>query len=356
MPIVLKNKRFYKIIHLVPYDAIGGVESAARTMGSLEQGEIDFKVEYIYTKNPRFKGINSVYNILLLWTSAWRISRQRPDVLVISLWPSSIVGILVKLIRPKTKLVTFIHLEKDAHIIDYIFTRSSLLLSMQIWSDSAATIIGRLSASQCKRARVISFVTKNPESVPPKKVEPVFIFWGRIHTQKGLDRAVRIFSEIIKRYVCARFYIIGPDDGALSDIKKLCVSLDLGEAVNFIGPATSDQIVSYARLSSFYLQTSVMEGMAMSVIEAMQLGLVPVVTPVGEIASYGQDGRNAVIVVSDNQVVKDVLSLLESNDRYQALREMAIATWHGHLLYRESVLEACQEIITSEFSLKEIVH
>jgi glycosyltransferase involved in cell wall biosynthesis len=343
----------YKIIHLVPYDAIGGVESAARTMGSLQQGKIDFKVEYIYTKNPRIKAINILYNILLLWTSAWSISKQSPDVLIVSLWRSSIVGILVKFFRPKTKLVTFIHLEKDVHFIDYIITRISVWFSLQVWSDSQATIVGRLSPFLYMRARVISFVTKNLESFPPKNVEPVFIFWGRIHSQKGLDRSIRIFAEIVKSYSCARFYIFGPDGGALSDIKKLCMSLDLLESVTFMGPATFDQIASYARLASFYLQTSVMEGMAMSVIEAMQLGLVPVVTPVGEIASYGKDGRNAVIVESDDQAVDDILSLLGSNERYQALRTTANQTWNCKPLYRESVLEACHKIIESEFSLNE---
>jgi glycosyltransferase involved in cell wall biosynthesis len=350
---IVNRTILYKIIHLVPYDTIGGVESAARTMGSLQQGEIDFKVEYIYTKNPRIKGINIFYNILFLLSSAFRIIRKSPDVLIVSLWRSSIVAILVKLFHPKIKLVTFIHFGKDVHYMDYIFTKISLWLSLQIWSDSQATIVGRLSASQCKRAKVISFVTKDLESFPQKNVEPIFIFWGRIHSQKGLDRSVRIFSEIVKCYSCARFYIFGPDGGALSDIKKLCMSLDLVEPVTFMGPATFDQIASYARLASFYLQTSVMEGMAMSVIEAMQLGLVPVVTPVGEIASYGKDGRNAVIVESDDKAVKDILSLLGSNERYQVLRTAAIQTWNGKPLYKESVLDACHNLIESELSLKD---
>ena len=38
--------------------------------------------------------------------------------------------------------------------------------------------------------------------------------------------------------------------------------------------------------ASFYLQTSKFEGFAMSVVESMMMGLVPVVTPVGEIGRY----------------------------------------------------------------------
>ena len=39
-----------------------------------------------------------------------------------------------------------------------------------------------------------------------------------------------------------------------------------------------DEIKKYAKKSSFFIQSSIAEGMAMSVLESMQLGLVPIVT------------------------------------------------------------------------------
>ena len=47
--------------------------------------------------------------------------------------------------------------------------------------------------------------------------------------------------------------------------------------------------------------------MAFSVVEAMQLGLVPVVTAVGEIRAYCHNGQNAVRIETDEQAVEDVL-------------------------------------------------
>jgi glycosyltransferase involved in cell wall biosynthesis len=93
------------------------------------------------------------------------------------------------------------------------------------------------------------------------------------------------------------------------------------------------------------LQTSLYEGMSMSVIESMQMGLVPLVTPVGEIGAYCKQGMNAVIVESDQKAAEDILDLLNANDRYQLLRVNAIATWKDKPLYHESILVACKAAI-----------
>ena len=352
--LIIENcfRNMFRVVHLVPYDGIGGVEMAVRSMGNLQEGNIDFKVDYIYKDLLQDEGITATYNPWLLFCSAWRISCQNPDLLLLSLWRSSFVGVLVKLLRPRIRLVTFIHSERDVHFLDYFCTRLSLSLSVGILADSVATVKGRLSLSQCSRSQVISFVTRRFSALPPGKVAPSFIFWGRVSQQKGLDRAVRIFAAVHELYPDARFLVIGPDGGALPAIQKQCELLGLADAVTFAGAASHEQIVDHAAQASFYLQTSLIEGMAMSVVEAMQLGLVPVVTPVGEIASYCEDGRNAVMVESDGKAVADILSLLRSHERYQALRRAAIHTWNEKPLYRDSVLAACQKIIEGDLSLQ----
>lgn len=340
-----------KIIHVVPYDGIGGVEAAARSMGSLKYENINFEVDYIYQNVKAEKRPVSTFNPWPLFTTAWRIRKYQPDVLIVSLWRSTIVGLMAKLLRPKIKLVTFLHLDKDVHLLDYVFTRVSFWFSSEIWADSAATINGRLRAPRRKQCRLISFVTRRFEAKPIGKIAPIFIYWGRINEQKGLDRALRIFAEIRKKRADACYWIVGPDGGALSATKDLCAALGLAESVTFKGSASHDQIINYAAQASFYLQTSIYEGMAMSVVESMQLGLVPIVTSVGEIGAYCQDGVNAVLVETDQKTVEDVLSLLESDDLYQRLHTNAIATWQDKPLYRDSVLDACKRLLGDDDSL-----
>ena len=74
------------------------------------------------------------------------------------------------------------------------------------------------------------------------------------------------------------------------------------------------------------------------------MGLVPIVTPVGEIPSYCSHGTNALIINSTEQVVEDINDLLNNNEEYQTIRNQAITTWKGSLLYSQSILQACESL------------
>lgn len=334
-----------KVIHIIPFNGIGGVEVAANSMGSIRQGDVEFSIDFIFKEIPNGMGNWARFNPLPIFSAAWRASRNDVDLVIVSLWRSAIAGLLAKLLRPQIKLVTFLHSSKDVHLLDFVATRLSVCLATEVWADSQATLLGRVPGIRSEKYRVISFVTQRFEVLPARPAGPSFIFWGRISQEKGLDRAIRLFAEVRRRYPKARFWVVGPDGGALQATQALCVSLGLKNAVIFLGAATHDEIVGYARQASFYLQTSHFEGMAMSVVEAMQLGLVPVVTPVGEIANYCQDGVNAVIVGSDQKAVEATLHQLNNNDSYQTMRANAIATWEGLPLYRESVLQASEALV-----------
>jgi glycosyltransferase involved in cell wall biosynthesis len=215
----------------------------------------------------------------------------------------------------------------------------------EVWADSQATIKSRIPSLPPEKCRVISFATRRFEDPPERAVEPSFIFWGRLAHQKAIDRAIRLFAAIHRKNPAARFWVVGPDGGELPSLQALCGALGLQDAVIFLGAATQNEIAGYARQASFYLQTSVCEGMAMSVAESMQMGLVPVVTPAGEISAYCRNGHNAVVIVSDEQAVEDVLEILDSDDRYQRLRSNALVTWKSFPLYRDSVLSACESLL-----------
>ena len=334
-----------KVIHLLPYDGIGGVETAARSMGKLKRDGMDFEVHFIFSVVGRVRQKWATSNPLAMLVAARRVIACDADVLIVSLWRSAIVGILAKCLSPKLKLVVFIHNATDVHWLDFIFTRWAMRLADEVWADSLASLQERFPNLVRRRSRVISFVTRRFEVLPTRAVGPDFIFWGRINVQKGLDRALRIFAGVLKQNPAAKFWIIGPDGGVLRATQQLCKELGVVKDVVFLGAATLDEIVGHARNASFYLQTSQFEGMAMSVVEAMQLGLVPIVTPVGEIPSYCEHGINALIVESDQQVVEEVRALLSSNEKYQGMRLNGIEAWNDRPLYAESVLQACEALL-----------
>lgn len=334
-----------KVVHLIPYDGIGGVETAVRSISKFKRDGIEVKVDYIFKMSVSSRWKWTTFSPLVMFSAAKRIITSDADLLVVSLWRSAIVGVLAKCMRSRLKLVLFIHSTLDAHWLDFIVTRLAVRVADEVWADSPASLRLRVPNLAPDKSRIISFVTQRIEALPPQEARPDFIFWGRINAVKGFDRALRIFAEVLKRNPDARFWIIGPDGGALQSTKQLCKSLGLVDRVYFLGAATLTEIAVHARKATFYLQTSRYEGMAMSVVEAMQMGLVPVVTPVGEIESYCSHSINALIVKSDRQAADDVGHLLVNHEKYQRMRLNAIATWQDKQLYSESVFHACEALL-----------
>jgi glycosyltransferase involved in cell wall biosynthesis len=241
--------------------------------------------------------------------------------------------------------VLFLHLPNHVHWLDLFLTRLTAGLAYQIWADSKETLARRLPDTPAGKGRVISFVTHRVPILEERPVNPDFIFWGRIHPQKDLERALSIFAGVRAAYPAARFLIIGPDGGDLGRIQALANERGLSGNVSFPGAMNFNEIVREARFASFYLQTSLLEGMAMSVVEAMQLGLVPVVTSVGEIGNYCRHGENALVVHTDEAIVDEIVAVLNDDARYQTLRKSAVASWAKNPLYADSVLQACKEIL-----------
>tara|TARA_Y100000746_G_scaffold122080_1_gene104627 strand:+ start:1687 stop:2712 length:1026 start_codon:yes stop_codon:yes gene_type:complete len=329
-----------KVIHLIPYDGIGGVESAANTMKNYEIKNVDFNILYIFNNKS-----NKFLNFLNYFEKSFRLIRANPDLLIVSLWRSCVVGIIFKIFKPKTKLVLFLHYPHDYHFADMIFTKLMSKMCTSIWADSNDTLNTRLPNFPEHRSDVISFVARKLQPQTNNQSQPNFIFWGRLHEQKSIHIALNIFAEIKKQHSEASYNIIGPDGGEMVKLKNLSKKLNIEKNVNFLGPKDFDSIINLSKSASFYLQTSKLEGMAMSVVEAMQLGLVPLVTPVGEIKNYCRDEVNAILIDGEDSAVKSILNLLDNKNAFEKIRQNTISYWNDSEIYSESIERASLSIL-----------
>jgi glycosyltransferase involved in cell wall biosynthesis len=329
-----------KLIHLIPVDGVGGVEVAARSF--IPPADLCFSVEFIAPESSQF---DSKY--LSIYTHVFKkvvsLIKRPPAILIVSLWKAYLVGIFVKLVRPSVRLVVFLHLPRHSHFLDFIFTNMAILLASAIWADSEATRRSRVTRAQWSRTQVISFMTREISPLDAPVLGTSFIFWGRIHPQKGLERAVKFFSSIYRKFPNSTFKIIGPDGGDLLAIRNLIDQLGLGSAVTIYGPMAFDDIVQLAKGTCFYLQTSYEEGMAMSIVEAMRLGIVPIVTPVGQVSYYCADMENSVVIRDFENAVKKVCALVTDQQRFLRIRARAIGTWNGSVTYNYDMRRACRE-------------
>lgn len=341
-----------RIVHLIPFNGIGGVEVAARSLSTGCHGEIYFERHYLVQANETSVKPGEYHGPCIsqnhpraYWNALLRLYRDPPDLLVASLWRCALILIVLKLLRPRTKVVIFLHSAHDVHLYDKIFNRLAMHLSNAIWADSCKTLKRRVPSSLEGKTQIVSFLLSRRPVPNLRNPAPNFIFWGRLNRQKGLERAIKLFKGVLQFRDDARFTIIGPDGGIEEDLRVMISDLGLNDYVFFKGPMQHEDIARHSLDASFYLQTSLFEGMAMSVVEAMQGGLVPVVTPVGEIPRYCEDGKNAILVNNDSSAVDAILTLLSDTERYKLMSYRAAKYWQLQVLYRDDFISAAKKLV-----------
>jgi glycosyltransferase involved in cell wall biosynthesis len=287
----------------VPAYGIGGVECAAETSPVGTDGLA--RVHFLSTAAGQPRAVprewvshgpqGSSLSPAALICAIRKIRQAKPDVLVFSLWRSVLVFIAAKLLFPRIKTVLFLHSETNVHWLDALATRFMARTADAIWADSEPA----LSRAKGREGTLISMVLHWPADLLSNRTvanPAAFISWCRLNPSKRVDRALALIAKIKERVPQVHYTLIGPDDGELRSLRSLALGLGLEENVEFAGPKSRSEIEKAASSANFYLQLSDYEGQAMAVIEAMQLRLVPVVTPVGGIPTYSTDGLNAVFV------------------------------------------------------------
>ncbi len=106
-----------------------------------------------------------------------------------------------------------------------------------------------------------------------------FLFMARLHHKKGILPLVRAW---LRSSLAGRkdfeLYIAGPDDGELPALKELLARHPEAGNVRYLGGVYGDDKAALLEKCHFYTLPSFSEGFPTSVLEAMQRGLVPIIT------------------------------------------------------------------------------
>lgn len=344
-----------RVVHVIPaYGPSGGVESAARSMALRRDLACWFRLvplarevalpDLSQVVVPRSRSFGPAAYV----RAVREVVALRPDVIVASLWRSLPVALAAKRMLPGTKIALLLHSAFTFHRVDALVHGYAMPRVDAVWADSQAALDARVPRSSRIPTRVISFVTERLGRARPIDAPPTasFVNWGRLAPYKGTDRAIRLVARLVERGIDARFEAWGPDEGHGAELRALCDELGLGDRVVFPGIMDRAKLPSVASRNSFYLSLSRAEGMAMAVVEGMQLGLVPVVTPVGEPKRYCVPHENAVVVDVDrlDAAAEEIAALLSHPAEYARLAAEAARRWAEAPLYADDVCRAACEL------------
>jgi glycosyltransferase involved in cell wall biosynthesis len=335
-----------RILHLIPSDGVGGVEVAAKSMQVRNDLPCNFRLQFIEPAAPKGRTLASAARALgAHWRALAPARAFEPDVIVCSLWRSVPLALVLRTLHRRAKLVYFIHIDATTHRVDAVLSAVATRMADAIWGDSAATLAARGVLEN--QREVISFVTERMPLIDKPFGGPHFVSWGRLHRQKGFDRGIRFIGFLVARGIDAHYVIYGPDDGERDALLALICDLGLEGRVRLMGSADRSELARIAASYTFFLQPSRSEGMCMSAVEAMQRGLVPVTTAVGEMAYYVVPGRTGIFIDPDDMgpAADAVVALVDDPVRWRRHSQAAMRHWYNAPLYADDVCRAAAQLV-----------
>ncbi|MBM9505338.1 glycosyltransferase [Actinacidiphila acididurans] len=160
---------------------------------------------------------------------------------------------------------------------------------------------------------------------------PTVLYLARVQQRKRPQDFVAAVPHVLARHPGARFVLAGPDTGALTpELRRQAERLGVGPALEYAGPLGHAQVLDRLRRSDVYVLPSVVEPFAVSLLEAMSVGLPVVATRTGglspdiEAAGAGRLTDSRPDADNGPLIARAVLDLLDpaANERASA------AAWH----------------------------
>jgi glycosyltransferase involved in cell wall biosynthesis len=163
-----------------------------------------------------------------------------------------------------------------------------------------------------------------PGPTAGKDVDVIYV--GRLYSCKRLDVLLRAAAILRPRRPDLRVLLVG-DGECRRPLERLAATLELGACVTFAGERPPSEVAGWLRRARLFALTSEVEGLPMSMIEALSCGVPVVVPDVGDITTVAKDGENAWIVHGSRpeSYAEAIETLLADDARRERLAEGALA-------------------------------
>ena len=145
---------------------------------------------------------------------------------------------------------------------------------------------------------------------------PTVISTRRLRPICDVETLVKAAPLVLKEVPQTKFIIAG--EGSQKDyLMDLAKSLNVFEAIRFIGWIPSDELPKYLSASDVYVSTSLSDGgLAISTKEAMACGLAVVITDFGDNRMWVEDGVNGYLIPlrSPEALASKIVHLLRNRE------------------------------------------
>ncbi|VAW24259.1 Glycosyl transferase, group 1, partial [hydrothermal vent metagenome] len=138
--------------------------------------------------------------------------------------------------------------------------------------------------------------------------------------------AIKVLVELRKKYPQATLCMVGPDkDGTLGEAKKIAKKLEIYMSIKFTGVLPKDEWHRLSENYDIFINTTNVDNMPVSIIEAMALGLPIVSTNAGGLPYLISNNIDGILVNIDNEqeMVDAIIKIIESPSKVSELSQNA---------------------------------
>lgn len=315
-----------RVLHIIDSLHLGGAQEVVLNLATCGSARFRHEVATmhghgIYWDRLRQAGVKvhslSPHKFLPFYFASipWRLLADRPDILHCHLIPSNIIA------KPLGALLGVPVVINHDHTNDTRRAESRLLLALDRFSNRFASHIVAVSAS-CREFLITresipaNDVTLVPNAIDLRRFSPstamrdqarielglpasarVVAGVGRLNPQKNFSLFLDIAAQLAPRFPGLHFLLAG-DGPEEKMLREKAAALGIADRVTFSGYVADTRLVYLA--ADVLLMPSRYEGLPMTLLEAMAMGLPVVASQLDGIAEVIGDGREGFLVPSDN--------------------------------------------------------
>ena len=332
------------VLHVIPSLDQGGVEVGLLRSQSELQEDINFHVFSV-------KGAGRIMLPHLSWAYAlkliiWR--RCRPNIVVTSLWLGHLVGFFLAVCYGARWIPFFHSARSHGHWRDAIL-HSSARLSRFAFFDSLATYRHYKRVDESSSQIIpYRFALSRQDAEQEKECIYTCIWVGRFSREKRPDLLVEYLWQLKRLMPDARPLVVAScEPKAQDEFSKLLKNRGLEVDIRFnVSPI---EVVELLKQAALYLSFSDYEGFGMATVDAMSCGCIPVVRPVGELATYVDESCGILITdpstIGLSAAAELSLAVLNNTEQRLIFSERARQSVSRYPFYTKSYLEGVQRAL-----------
>jgi glycosyltransferase involved in cell wall biosynthesis len=315
-----------RVLHIIDSLHLGGAQEVVLNLATCGSARFRHEVATmhghgIYWDRLRQAGVKvhslSPHKLVPLYLASipWRLLADRPDILHCHLIPSNIIA------KPLGALLGVPVVINHDHTNDTRRADSRLLLALDRFSNRFASHIVAVSAS-CRDFLITrEFIPANdvtlvPNAIDLRRFSPaaarrdharlelglpasalVVAGVGRLNPQKNFALFLDIAAQLAPRFPDLHFLLAG-DGPEEKMLREKAAALGISDRVTFSGYVADTRLVYLA--ADVLLMPSRYEGLPMTLLEAMAMGLPVVASQLDGIAEVIGDGCEGFLVPSDD--------------------------------------------------------